>query len=146
MSKVPIRETNMHPLVLLSIVDHFNRVNVKNRNKRVIGALMGWVDDEKVEVVNSYAIPFEEDPSQSSIWFLDHLFHESMYAMMRKISQKEKFVGWYTTGDSFKAHDIQINEIFRRYTDRPIFLVVDVEHNVHPCSLRTNWACPPRHS
>jgi len=39
-------------------------------------------------------------------------------------------VGWYTTGDSFKAHDIQINEIFRKYTDRPVFLVVDVEHNV----------------
>ena len=31
-----------------------------------------------------------------------------------QISQKEKFVGWYTTGDSFKAHDIQINEIFRK--------------------------------
>ena len=88
MSRVAIREANVHPLVLLSIVDHFNRVNVKTRNKRVIGALLGWVDDEKVEVVNSYAIPFEEDPSQSSIWFLDHLFHESMYAMMRKISQK----------------------------------------------------------
>jgi hypothetical protein len=39
-----------------------------------------------VEIVNSYAIPFEEDPSQSSIWFLDHLFHESMFAMMRKVS------------------------------------------------------------
>jgi len=49
--------------------------------------------------------------------------------MMRKISQKEKFMGWYTTGDSFKAHDVQINEIFRKYTDRPIFLVVDVEHS-----------------
>lgn len=84
-------------------------------------------------MVNSYAIPFEEDPSQSSIWFLDHLYHEAMYDMMRKvdilwfqISQKEKFIGWYTTGDSFKGHDIQINEIFRKYADRPIFLLVDV--------------------
>lgn len=36
--------------------------------------------------MNSYAIPFEEDPSQSSIWFLDHLFHESMFDMMRKVT------------------------------------------------------------
>ena len=41
MSKAPITQTSVHPLVLLSIVDHFNRVNLKQRNKRVIGALLG---------------------------------------------------------------------------------------------------------
>jgi hypothetical protein len=41
MSKAPITQTSVHPLVLLSIVDHFNRVNIKQRNKRVIGALLG---------------------------------------------------------------------------------------------------------
>lgn len=59
MSKVGINQANVHPLVLLSIVDHFNRVNVKQRNKRVVGALLGNVVDNVVEVVNSYAIPFE---------------------------------------------------------------------------------------
>ncbi len=58
MSKIPISQANVHPLVLLSIVDHFNRVNLKQRNKRVIGALLGTVTDDVVEVVNSYAIPF----------------------------------------------------------------------------------------
>jgi len=47
-------------------------------------------------------------------------------------------MGWYTTGDSFKAHDVQINEIFRKYTDRPIFLVVDVEHSVRDGVFRMN--------
>lgn len=41
MSRAPITQTSVHPLVLLSIVDHFNRVNLKQRNKRVIGALLG---------------------------------------------------------------------------------------------------------
>ncbi len=59
MSKIPITQANVHPLVLLSIVDHFNRVNLKQRNKRVVGALLGTVVDDVVEVVNSYAIPFE---------------------------------------------------------------------------------------
>lgn len=58
MSKIGIDQANVHPLVLLSIVDHFNRVNVKQRNKRVVGALLGNVVDNVVEVVNSYAIPF----------------------------------------------------------------------------------------
>jgi 26S proteasome regulatory subunit N8 len=34
-------KVNIHPLVLLSIVDHFNRVNLTSRDKRVIGALLG---------------------------------------------------------------------------------------------------------
>lgn len=59
MLKIPITQANVHPLVLLSIVDHFNRVNLKQRNKRVVGALLGTVVDDVVEVVNSYAIPFE---------------------------------------------------------------------------------------
>jgi len=42
MSRAPITQTSVHPLVLLSIVDHFNRVNPsKQRNKRVVGALLG---------------------------------------------------------------------------------------------------------
>lgn len=41
MSQIPINQANVHPLVLLSIVDHFNRVNIKQRNKRVVGALLG---------------------------------------------------------------------------------------------------------
>lgn len=35
--------------------------------------------------MNSYAIPFEEDASQSSIWFMDHLYHEQMFSMMKKV-------------------------------------------------------------
>jgi hypothetical protein len=49
-----------------------------------------------------------------------------MFSMMKKISQKEKFLGWYTTGASFKLHDTQINEVFSKYCERPVFLVVDV--------------------
>lgn len=43
MSKPQITSVNVHPLVLLSIVDHFNRVNLKQRSKRVVGALLGTI-------------------------------------------------------------------------------------------------------
>jgi hypothetical protein len=41
MSRTEITHVNVHPMVLLSIVDHFNRVNLKQRSKRVVGALLG---------------------------------------------------------------------------------------------------------
>ena len=37
----------IHPLVLLSVVDNFNRVVVKNRNRRVVGALLGLLTSSK---------------------------------------------------------------------------------------------------
>ena len=50
----------VHPLVLLSVVDHYNRVSpatksTKNR-KRVVGVLLGEIDKQgRVDITNSYA-------------------------------------------------------------------------------------------
>ena len=35
------KSVSVHPIVLLSVVDHFNRVVKSNRNKRVVGTLVG---------------------------------------------------------------------------------------------------------
>ena len=128
----------VHPLVLLSVVDHYNRVigKSKSRNKRVVGALLGLVSSYflyifsytihffhipyiffhflynfliifsfcsispifskiqnkigetnkgKIDITNSYALPFEEDPKEEHIWFLDHIYHEQMYSMFKKV-------------------------------------------------------------
>ena len=44
----------IHPLVLLSTVDHYNRV-AKETRKRVVGVLLGTVSKGVVDVTNSYA-------------------------------------------------------------------------------------------
>lgn len=45
----------IHPLVLLSVVDHYSRVS-KGREGRVLGVILGSVDkDGVVDVTNSYA-------------------------------------------------------------------------------------------
>jgi len=36
----------------------------------------------------------QEDDKDPSIWFLDHSYHEAMYAMFKKINAKELVVGW----------------------------------------------------
>ena len=50
--------------------------------------------------------------------------------MFKKINSKEKFIGWYVTGDSVKPQDLAVNEVFRKYNPNGVLLVVDVEHNV----------------
>ena len=72
----------IHPLVLLSVVDHYNRVVDKSKNRRVVGALLGDRRAEGVvDISNCYAIPFEEDPKDPNIWFLDHIYNEKLNDM-----------------------------------------------------------------
>lgn len=114
------------PLVLLSVADHFDRV-AKDSNKRVVGVLLGYNSFGTIKVTNSYAIPFEEDERNSSVWFLDHNFIESMGEMFKKINAKEKLIGWYHSGPKLRASDLKINDVFKRYTPNPLLVIVDVQ-------------------
>ena len=59
----------LHPLCLLSVVDHYNRV-AKDTRKRVVGVLLGSRNGDEVDVANSYGVPFEEDLKNPDVWFL----------------------------------------------------------------------------
>ena len=50
------RNVSVAPLVLLSVVDHYNRAEVStSKNKRVVGVLLGQNDGKNVRVSNSFA-------------------------------------------------------------------------------------------
>lgn len=51
----------MHPIALLSVVDHFDRAVGSKKNKRVVGALLGEIVNGVYELTNAYAIPFDEN-------------------------------------------------------------------------------------
>jgi len=116
----------VHPLVLLSVVDHYTRVALDTK-KRVVGVLLGESSSSSIDVLNSFAVPFDEDETNQSIWFLDHNFLENMFSMFRKVSAKEQVIGWYSTGPKIKPSDIDIHQVFKRYTPDPIFVIIDVQ-------------------
>ena len=46
----------VHPLVLLSIVDHFNRVSKTQKVRRVVGVLLGsFRANKELDIANSFA-------------------------------------------------------------------------------------------
>ena len=101
-------EVVVHPLVLLSVVDHYNRV-AKDTKKRVVGILLGQVHRSgRVDILNAFAVPFDEHRTNSSVWFLDTNFSEDMFEMHRRVTSREKIVGWYSTGPKIKPNDIDI--------------------------------------
>ena len=64
------------------MTDHFTRVG-KTGSGRVVGILLGkWtMGGTELDVSNSFALPFDEDSKDSNIWFLDHDYLESMFAV-----------------------------------------------------------------
>ncbi|KAI9886075.1 MAG: regulator of (H+)-ATPase in vacuolar membrane [Watsoniomyces obsoletus] len=120
------RTVSVAPLVLLSVADHYGR-SAKGTKKRVVGVLLGQNDGRNVRVSNSFAVPFEEDERDPSVWFLDHNFVESMRDMFKKINAREKLIGWYHSGPKLRASDLEINELFKRYTPNPLLVIIDVQ-------------------
>jgi JAB1/Mov34/MPN/PAD-1 ubiquitin protease len=75
--KLDVSQVIIHPLVLLSVADHYHRV-ARGTRKRVVGVLLGQVSSSssssnttggtgaattggRVDATNSFAVPFEED-------------------------------------------------------------------------------------
>ena len=112
-SKAKPLDLVVHPTVLLSIVDHYNRV-ARGTKKRVVGTLLGEEKDGKLHVTSSFGVPFEEDQKDAKIWFLDHNYHEELAAMYKKVNAKETIIGWYSSGPKIKPADIQILRLLRR--------------------------------
>lgn len=53
---VSVNKVVVHPLVLLSVVDHFNRMGKIGNQKRVVGVLLGcWKAKGILDISNSFA-------------------------------------------------------------------------------------------
>ncbi|OAX78002.1 26S proteasome regulatory subunit rpn-8 [Emergomyces africanus] len=50
-----------------------------------------------------------------------------MNDMFKKINAREKLIGWYHSGPKLRAADLEINELFKRYTPNPLLVIIDVQ-------------------
>lgn len=58
---------------------------------------------------------------------MDHNYVESMNDMFKKVNAREKLIGWYHSGPKLRASDLEINELFKRYTPNPLLVIIDVQ-------------------
>ncbi|CDW60742.1 26S proteasome non ATPase regulatory subunit 7 [Trichuris trichiura] len=121
----PVSRVIVHPLVMLSVVDHFNRVYKATQATRVVGVLLGTVMPNRVvNVSNCFGLPFEEEDTSNGVWFIDLDYLENMYAMFRKVNARESIVGWYHSGPNLYKNDVEVNETLKKFIDTPVLIVV----------------------
>merc|ERR1712158_143342 len=99
--------------------------------KRVVGVLLGsWASKNELDVSNSFAVPFDEDEKDNTVWYLDHQYLEQMYSMFKKVNAKERIVGWYHTGPKLHPNDIKINDLLRNYCSNSVLVIIDAKPNI----------------
>jgi hypothetical protein len=62
-----IEKVVVHPLVLLSVVDHFNRMGKIGNSQRVLGILLGSLKNKILDVSNSFARRTRRSSRDSSV-------------------------------------------------------------------------------
>lgn len=123
--------SRLHPVVLFNICDSFIRRN--EGQERVIGTLLGNVEDGVVEITNSYAVPHNESMDQVAV---DIEFHKTMFDLHQRVNAGEVIVGWYSTGSALTGSDALIQDFFGREIANPIHLMVDCLLNNDEMSIK----------
>lgn len=131
-----VPRVDVHPLVLLAVVDHFRRMNAKQAAaRRVIGILLGTHlrkgNEVVVDISSCFAVPFDEDAKDPSVYFLDTNYAEEMFRMQRKVMPRIKVVGWYSTGPAIRVNDLDIHlQIVSRFCEDAVYCIVNTDPTV----------------
>ncbi|XP_071842164.1 eukaryotic translation initiation factor 3 subunit F-like [Apostichopus japonicus] len=111
---------HVHPVVLFSIVDSFERRS--DENCRVIGTLLGTNIHGSIEVTNCFCVPHNESEDEVAV---DMEFAKNMYDLHRKVNPVEMIVGWYATGPDITDHSVLIHDYYSKECFNPVHITVD---------------------
>jgi len=109
----------VHPVVIVSILDHFIR---RNEGHRVIGTLLGVNNEGVIEIRSCFPVPHTEDEEVA----VDMDFHTTMLDLHHRVCPKEVVVGWYSSGYEIDENSVMIHDFYaRKMNNPPIHMTVD---------------------
>ena len=111
--------------IRVSIIFHFYIIRILTYY-----FLGSWASKSHLDVSNSFAVPFDEDEKDNTVWYLDHQYLEQMYSMFKKVNAKERIVGWYHTGPKLHPNDIKINDLLRNYCSNSVLVIIGAKPRI----------------
>jgi len=113
----------VHPAVLFSIVDHYSRR--EEEQQRVIGTLLGEVDEEGkvVSICSSFPVPHTETEESVAV---NTDFHATMLQLHQRVYPRQQVVGWYSTGEEVNDSSILFHDFYGQEVEQPVHLLLDL--------------------
>ena len=139
-----IESTGIHPIVVLTISDFYNRMRVTSKGvtSRVYGALMGQKIGTKVEIFSAFE--FVNNSKDSSKIDLDIKYIDTRRDLATQLFPKLDIVGFFATNDTTKPNesDKQILNAMEYFgVTNPVYLILstkDIEKEKE-LPLNTFW-------
>ncbi|XP_006454733.1 hypothetical protein AGABI2DRAFT_189980 [Agaricus bisporus var. bisporus H97] len=112
---------SLHPLPILNISEHLTRrkLQTKNADPFVLGALLGTQNGREVEIVNTFELAVEDDGES-----VDHTFLVSRRDQYKQVFPSLEFIGWYTAAIHPTPKHVQLHEQFTGYCSAPLLLAL----------------------
>ncbi|KAJ0395165.1 hypothetical protein P43SY_000463 [Pythium insidiosum] len=124
LSTEAVCEAKVHPVVIFQILDRALRRS--EEQDRVIGTLLGRIENGVAEITNSFAVPHLENGDEVAV---GKDYHTQMYELHQRVNENEIIVGWYATTASGSAllddYSCLIHEFYGSVCENPVHLVVD---------------------
>lgn len=118
MNSIPV-DVKIHPTVLFSIVDSYERRNEKM--KRVVGTLLGTNIQGNIEVTDCFVVPHRDGDEVA----IDVEFARNSINAYKKVNPAISIVGWFSTGYDIPNTSCLIHEYYSRETRSPIHVIID---------------------
>jgi len=126
----PYSSCVIHPVVIISVLDHHIR---RNEGERVIGTLLGVVNDGVVEIRNCFPVLHSEADQVC----VDMDFQNNMMELHHRVSAKEGIVGWYSSSADIDETSVMIHDFYgKRLTNPPVHVTVDTNLTNYTMSVK----------
>jgi len=119
----PYKLVEINPVVVFSVLDHY--IRREEGQERVIGTLLGNIEEGVIQVTNCFAVPLTEKDQVA----VNMDFHRTMMKLHLEVAAHEQIVGWYATGMNNSSILIHENFYGREMNFPPIHLLVDPSLN-----------------
>lgn len=112
----------VHPLVIMSIADHYTREKVRKNTPRVLGALFGKQNGREVDILES--VEFLWTVKEGVVSIEQKAFEDDMKLFIEAYDGHE-CLGWYATSAAPLENDIEIHRQMAAYNERPLCLMLN---------------------
>ncbi|KAI8593248.1 COP9 signalosome complex subunit 6 [Geranomyces variabilis] len=115
----------LHPLVITNISDQWTRTKMQmsTANPLVLGALLGIQVGRKIEVFDSFELPFES--GEDGRCLVNKAYFVDKSEKIKQVFPKYDFLGWYATGDHPTARELHLHQQMIEHNESPLFLQLD---------------------
>jgi len=121
----------LHPLIFLSISDHYTRAKVNNgKPTRILGALFGKQKGRTVDICKSFELLYnEKEESGNVILEIIDKYIKQQFELYKQLFPDYEILGWYSCSNTLDPiiSDEHLFKTFQKYNEKPLYLTVNIE-------------------